>query len=360
MAVTGGGTVYRGSFGRCAGGMAWSEDTVAWLGSMSKLIVAIGALQLVEQGRLELDANLGDVLPALAAPRVLQGFDTDDRPILRPASTPITLRRLLSHTAGNGYHFWNANILKYQEMTGLPNIIECREVTLNGTPLLFDPGSAWEYGMNMDWVGQAIEAVSGQDLEQYLRESVLDPLGMSATSFRLTPALRENLAVMNMRTPNGVTPIDFEMTQEPEFLMGGGGIYGSPADYLVLLRMLLGGGEFNDVRILTSDTVEEALRNQIGDLTIGKIMSVDPASSNDFEFMPGTTKKWSLLGMYNAEETSGGRSAGSLFWAGLPNAYFWADRGKGNAGVLFTQLLPFADQAVLDLFERFENAVRAL
>ena len=88
-------------------------------------------------------------------------------------------------------------------MEGLPGIIECREATLT-TPLLFDPGTAWEYGMNIDWVGKAIEAVTGQDLEQYLRGSVLDPLGMSATSFRLAPALRDELAAMNFRTPDGL------------------------------------------------------------------------------------------------------------------------------------------------------------
>jgi len=359
LAVTRDGARYSASYGNRAGGAPWTENTVAWLGSMTKMIVAIGALQLVELGRLDLDADLGTVLPALAEPKVLEGFDDDGHPLVRPANSAITLRRLLSHTAGNGYHFWNANVLRYQEVEGLPGIIECREATLT-TPLLFDPGTAWEYGMNIDWVGKTIEAVTGQDLEQYLRGALLDPLGMSATSFQLTPVLRDELAAMNFRTPDGLAQIEFEMTQEPEFLMAGGAMYGSPADYLTLLRMILGGGEVDGVRILREDTLTEALSNQIGDLTIGKITTVDPGSSNDIEFLPGTTKKWSLLGMVNVEETPGGRSAGSLFWAGLPNAYYWVDRDKGNAGVLFTQILPFGDHAVLDLFDRFENAVRAL
>jgi methyl acetate hydrolase len=359
LAVTSSGARYSASYGDRADGAPWSENTVAWLGSMTKMIVAIGALRLVEDGRLDLDADLGTVLPALADLKVLEGFDDDGRPKLRPANGAVTLRRLLSHTAGNGYHFWNANVLKFQEVEGLPGIIECREATLT-TPLLFDPGTAWEYGMNIDWVGKAIEAVTGQDLEQFLRGAVLDPLGMSATSFRLTPVRREELAAMNFRTPDGLAQIEFEMTQEPEFLMAGGAMYGSPADYLTLVRMILGGGEVDGVRILREDTVTEALSNQIGDLTIGPITTVDPGSSNDVEFLPGTTKKWSLLGMLNVEETPGGRSAGSLFWAGLPNAYYWVDRDRGDAGVLFTQILPFGDVAVLDLFDRFENAVRAL
>jgi len=359
LAVTSAGTRYSGSFGARADGAPWTEHTVAWLGSMTKMIVAIGALQLVEQGRLDLDADLGTLLPALAEPKVLLGFDDTGRPRVRPANGAVTLRRLLSHTAGNGYHFWNADVLRYQEVEGLPGIIECREATLT-TPLLFDPGTAWEYGMNIDWVGKAIEAVSGQDLEQYLRVSVLDPLGMSTTSFRLGPALRGELAAMNFRSPDGLVRIEFEMTQEPEFLMAGGAMYGSPADYLTLLRMILGGGAVDGVRILREDTVAKALTNQIGDLAFGKITTVDPGSSNDVEFLPGTTKKWSLLGLLNVEETPGGRSAGSLFWAGLANSYYWVDRDKGNAGVLFTQILPFGDHAVLELFDRFENAVRAL
>jgi len=360
VAVTADGTRYSGSFGNRAAGLPWTEDTVAWLGSMTQPITVIGALQLVEQERLELDRGLGDVLPELARPQVLEGFDDGGRPVLRPARTPITLRHLITHVAGNGYHFWNGNVRKYQEVTGLPSIVECRNVTLSHTPLMFEPGTAWEHGMNIDWVGKVIERVTGQDLEEYLRQNVLDPLAMSATSFRLSPPLRENLAVMNARTPGGLTPIEFEMTQDPEFLMGGGGLYGSASDYLILLQMLLGSGQVDGTRILRWETVDEAFRNQIGDLAIGKITSADPASSNDFELMPGITKKWGLLGLYNVQETPGGRSSGSLSWAGLPNVYFWVDRDKGNAGALFTQILPFADPAVLDLFDRFENAVRAL
>ena len=359
LAATGGGTVYRGACGPRSEAGVWTEDTVAWLGSMTKMIVAVGALQLVEAGALDLDAPLGDLLPALTRPEVLDGFGADGQPRTRPAVNTITLRRLLSHTAGYGYHFWDENVRRYQETMGLPGIIECREATLT-TPLVFEPGTSWEYGMNIDFVGKLIEHVTQQDLEEYLRTHVLDPLGMHDTTFRLTPDHRAKLAAMHFRTPEGPTRIDFEMTQEPEFLMGGGALYGSPADYLTLLRMLLGRGTLDGKKILRPETVELATRNQIGEMSIGGFVTVDPASSNDVEFMPGITKKWNLLGMINVEETPGGRSAGSLFWAGLPNCYFWIDWGKDNAGVLFTQLLPFGDPAVLQLFDRFENEIRGI
>jgi methyl acetate hydrolase len=359
LAANAGGVTYRGAFGTRGGGARWTPDTVAWLASMSKMIVCIGALQLVERELLDLDVPLGGLLPQLAEPQVLTGFDDEGGPLVRPAAAPVTLRALMSHTAGNGYHFWDADVLRYQQGCGLPSVIECREAALS-TPLMFDPGTSWEYGVNIDWVGKAVERASGLSLERYLRENVLDPLGMTSTSFILTDERRRRLAGMYARTPDGLVPIDFEITQEPEFFMAGGAIYGSPEDYLTLLRMLLANGTLDGARILRPETVTEAMRNQIGDLTIGGFASVDPASSYDVEFMPGITKKWGLLGMINGEATPGGRSAGSLFWAGLCNSYYWVDWANGNAGVLFTQILPFGDPAVIRLFDEFEGVARTL
>jgi CubicO group peptidase (beta-lactamase class C family) len=276
--------------------------------------------------------------------------------MVRPARGAITLRQLLSHTAGNSYHFWNADIKRYQEETGIPGIAECREATLR-TPLVFDPGTGWEYGMNADWVGKAIEEVTGAGLDDYLRDNLLGPLGMRDTGFVLTPARRARLSGLSFRTLEGLVPVDFEVNQEPEFQMGGGGLYGTPADYLTFTRMLLGGGIVDGVRVLREETVVEAMRNQIGDFPVGAFISADPASSFDVEFLPGITKKWGLLGLLNVAETPSGRSAGSLFWAGLPNCYFWVDRYGGSTGVFFTQVMPFADPDVLGLFDRFESAV---
>ncbi|WP_028935371.1 serine hydrolase domain-containing protein [Pseudonocardia spinosispora] len=356
MAADDSGILCRAVSGDRAPGQPWACDTVAWIASMTKIIVSVAALQLVERGDLELDEPVGRVLPALREPAVLEGFSGDGRPVLRRARSHITLRHLLAHTAGYGYHFWNAEVGRYQQHAGLPNIIECREATLT-TPLLFDPGTRWNYGTNTDWVGKAIEAVSGLSIEQYLRGHVLDPLGMHDTGFLLTEDRRRRLATMFARTEDGPVGIDFEITQEPEFQMSGGGMYGTPGDFLAFLRMLLGGGALDGVRILRSDTLAEAAGNQIGGLTIGRFTSADPGTSADVEFLPGVTKKWSLLGMLNAEPTSAGRSAGSLFWAGLANTYFWVDWDRRDTGVLFTQLLPFGDTEVLDLFDRFETLV---
>ena len=356
------GLVYRNAFGVASSDPLrdMAPDTVAWIASMTKTIVALGALQLVERGQLDLDAPMSDVLPQLAEQQVLDGFDDMGQPVTHTATIPVTLRHLLSHTAGNGYHFWHADVQRYQEVMGLPGIIECREATLT-TPLLHEPGTAWVYGMNIDWVGKAIEKISGGTLEEYLRANILDPLGMTDTSFIIEAGRRARLSGMNVRTPEGdLVQVPFEMTQEPEFQMAGGAMYGSVDDYVTLLRMLLGNGTLDGVRILAAETVEEARRNQIGELAVGPIHTVDPGSSNDVDFLPGQPKKWGLLGMINVDPAPNGRSAGSLFWAGLGNTYFWVDWDNGDCGALFTQILPFADRKVLDAFEAFERSVHRL
>jgi CubicO group peptidase (beta-lactamase class C family) len=151
--------------------------------------------------------------------------------------------------------------------------------------------------------------------------------------------------------------IPFEVPQAPEFFMGGGGLYSTARDYPRLLRALLNGGELDGARILKPETVAEISRNQIGEIAVGPMKTVDPGSSNDAEFFPGMPKRWGLASMLNLEEAPTGRSAGSLAWAGLANTYFWLDPSKRVAGLILTQILPFADQAVLDLFSRFERAV---
>jgi len=362
VAATREGVVYRNAFGAASSDprMDMAPDTVAWIGSMTKMIVAVAALQMVERGQLNLDGPMSEVLPQLADQQVLDGFDEAGQPVTHTATTPVTLRHLLSHTAGNGYHFWHADVQRYQKVMGLPGIIECREATLT-TPLMHEPGTAWVYGMNLDWVGKAIEKVSGGTLEQYLRANILDPLGMNGTSFIIDPDRRARLAGMNVRTPEGdLIQVPFEMTQEPEFQMAGGAMYGSADDYVTLLRMLLGDGTLDGVTILNPEIVKEARRNQIGELQVGPIRSVDPGSSNDVDFLPGQPKKWGLLGMINVDQSPNGRSAGSLFWAGLGNTYYWVDWDNGDCGALFTQILPFADDKVLDAFDAFERTVHQL
>ncbi|HKF75098.1 MAG TPA: serine hydrolase domain-containing protein [Candidatus Dormibacteraeota bacterium] len=353
------GVVYEGAFGRRAvdGDAPMTADTVFWIASMTKAVTSVAALQLVEQARLDLDRPLAEVLPELAGIQVLEGFADDGEPRLRAPRRAVTLRRLLSHTAGFTYDIWNADMGRYMAHAGVPGIIECREVTLR-TPLMFDPGDRWEYGINIDWVGRAVERVSDRSLEDYLREHVFEPLGMRDSGFVLRPDQRARLARMHVRNPDGsLNGIDFEIPQQPEFFMGGGGLYSVGGDYLRFLRMLLGGGALDGVRVLRPETVEEASRNQIGDLSVGLMRTAIPSSSNDAEFFPGMAKKWGLVAMISTEVAPTGRGAASLAWAGLANTYYWIDTASRLTGVLLTQVLPFADERVLRLFADFETAM---
>lgn len=361
MAATREGPVYQGAFGRRAlpDGAAMTVDTVFWIASMTKAITSTAAMQLVEQGKLSLDRPIAEVLPELAAPQVLEGFDDAGEPKLRSARRPITLRHLLTHTAGFVYDIWCPEMGRYMERTGIPGIISCQNAALM-LPLVFDPGDKWDYGINIDWVGKAVERVSGQTLGDYFAEYIFEPIGTKDTGFALTPDRRSRLAGMHARGADGTLgPIDFELPQEPEFQMGGGGLYGTAADYLAFEQLLLNQGRADGRRVLRPETMQLMSQNAIGGLDVRLLKTVVPAYSNDAEFFPLMVKKWGLGFMISTGAVPGGRSAGSLAWAGLGNTYFWIDPAKGIAGVILMQLLPFADGKTLALLDGFEKAVYA-
>jgi len=171
MAASGNELIYQGAFGKrdLSKDDTMTPDSVFWIASMTKAITGAAAMQLVEQGKLSLDAPVGKVLPDLAAPQVLEGFDAQGEPKLRPARNPITLRQLMTHTAGFCYNMWNGDMATYLEKTGIPPITTCKNDSLK-TPITTDPGTRWEYGTNIDFVGKAVEAVSGKRLDAYLRD----------------------------------------------------------------------------------------------------------------------------------------------------------------------------------------------
>jgi methyl acetate hydrolase len=354
------GPIYQGAFGRRAlpDGAAMTPDTVFWIASMTKAVTSTAAMQLVEQGRLLLDQPIANVLPELAAPQVLEGFDPVGEPRLRPARRPITLRHLITHTAGFCYDIWNPDVARYIERKGVPSIFTCRDAALM-LPLAFDPGDKWEYGINIDWIGKAVERVSGQRLGDYFAEHLFGPIGMKDTAFKLSPERRARLVGMHSRGADGaLAPMAFEMPQEPEFEMGGGGLYGTAADYLAFARIFLTEGRADGRQVLRPETVRLMSENAMGELAVRPLPAAPPYS-NVAEFFPGMVKKWGLGFMISTEAVPGGRRANSLAWAGLGNTYFWIDPTKGIAGVILMQLLPFADPKALALLDAFEKAVYA-
>jgi CubicO group peptidase (beta-lactamase class C family) len=353
--------IYQGAYGKrdLSKDDEMTTDSVFWIASMTKAITTAGAMQLVEQGKLSLDGPIGEVLPDLAAPQVLEGFDEKGEPRLRPARTAITLRHLMTHTAGFCYDMWNGDMVKYLEKTGTPGITSCKNAALR-TPIMSDPGTRWEYGTNIDFVGKAVEAVSGKNLEAYLRDHLFTPLGMSDTGFKLGDAQRGRLVAMHVRGADGsLAPIPFEVEQNPEFHMGGGGLYGTAGDYIKFTQMILNHGRGNGNQVLKPETVAAMSQNHIGELEMTKMTSAVAFATNDVDLYPDMVKKWGLSFLINTAKTPEGRSPGSLAWAGLANTYYWIDPARDVTGVILMQLLPFADSQCLEAFAGLERGVYA-
>ena len=355
------GMTYEGGFGKRVLGDAadMTPDTVVWIASMTKAITGAAAMQLVEKGELSLDGPAKEVIPALGEVEVLEGFDAAGKPKMRKPKRDIRLRHLLTHTAGFGYDTFSPEIGKYMEAHGIPGVMSCQNKALT-TPLLFDPGDRWFYGINIDFVGKMVEAVSGQKLGAYMRDNLFGPLGMDSTAFRITDDMRRRLARIHHRGANGTLTPDptIELPQEPEFEMGGGGLYSTAGDYLKFVRMMLNQGKSDKGEtVLKPLTVADMSKNAIGASRVGLLKSTAPAFANDAEFFPGMDKTWGLSFMINNDDAPTGRSAGSLAWAGVANTYYWIDEKKGVGGVYATQILPFADVKSLALFHAFETAL---
>jgi CubicO group peptidase (beta-lactamase class C family) len=316
-------------------------------------------MQLVEQGKLSLDAPVPAIDPGLAEPKVLTGFDPAGQPQFRPAKGPITLKHLLTHTAGFCYEQWNADLERCIAAIGMPQMSSGKLAALR-MPLMFDPGERWEYGINIDWVGRLVEEASGQNLDAYFAEHITGPLGMKDTGFTISPEQRARQAVVHQRAADGpLTPQLFEVPIEREFLAGGGGLYSTAGDYLTFLQALLHGGSLDGVRILKPETVAQMGENQIGGLQAGVLKANWPLLTNDVDFFPGAPVRWGLGYMLTLDPGPNGRSPGSLTWAGIFNTYYWLDPSKQVAGLIMTQILPFADPATLAVYGAFERGVYA-
>ena len=332
-------------------------DTVCWIASMTKAVTGTAAMQLVERGELHLDQPAASVLPSLADAGVLEGFDRDSQPVVRQARGPISLRHLLTHTAGFGYQFWSEPLLRYHQATGTDSITSGELVATRTVPALFDPGERWMYGINIDFVARMVEEVSGQRLDHYLNEHILGPLGMDSTAFSLSGEMQSRLSMMHARLPDGsLTATDLHRPPESRFPSGGGGLNSTVQDYCRFLQMILGRGARDGVRVLQPATVDKMTANNIGDLRVVALPSAMPELTNDAEFFPGIEKSWGLTFQINEEPLPTGRPAGGIMWAGIANTYFWVDMDNQVAGTYMSQQLPFADSRSYQLYIDIETA----
>lgn len=353
--------VYEGAAGRrrIDKDDAMSTDSTFALFSTTKAITGTAVLQLVEDGKLDLDAPAKDYAPDIAKLQVIEGFDESGQPRLRAPKRDVTTRMLMLHTAGLGYDFFSETYNRLAQEQDQPSVITASKASLM-TPLLFDPGEEWQYGTNIDWCGQVVEGITGRRLGEVFQTRIFEPLGIRDMTFEIDDSIRQRLAGMHARGTDGtLTPMEFELPAMPEIHMGGHGLYGTVGDYMRFIRMWLNDGQGEHGRVLKAETVQMAEKNHLGDKKVTMLPGIIPSLSNDAEFFPGLSKSWSFTFMVNDEEAPTGRPAGALGWAGLANLFYWIDRKNGYGGFWATQILPFGDPASFGGYLDFETAFYA-
>jgi methyl acetate hydrolase len=362
MATDRNGNIYEGALGKRELGkdQPMTIDSVFALFSTTKAICGTAVLQLVEEGKLKLSDPAKKYVPEIAEVGVLTGFDVDGQPITRPPKRDITVNDLMLHTSGFCYEFFSVDDLKYRTSKNIPTIVSCTNASIK-TVLLHDPGEAWTYGVNIDWLGKIVEQQRGKRLGAVMKERIFEPLGISDMAFTMTDSMKARRVTIHNRDADGkLTPLpDLLLPQPPELDCGGHGLYGSIGEYMKFIRMVLNDGAGPNGRVLKAETVAQMSQDGLRamNLAVGSWPTAIPSLTNEGEFFPGLSKGWAYTFMTNREDAPTGRQKDSLMWAGLANCYYWIDRTTGVGGYWATQILPFQDVASYPGFVDFEAAV---
>jgi CubicO group peptidase (beta-lactamase class C family) len=334
------------------------NDSIFRIASMTKAVTSVAIMQLLEQGLIDLDEPARKYLPSLSDTRLLGGIDTvSGQPVLRSPTTDITTRHLLTHTSGFGYEIWSNDLQKMVENSQLPSLWD-DDSHYSESPLLFEPGSRWLYGISTDQLGLMVESVTGKRLDDYMRTAIFEPLDMADTGFTVADDKLDRLVSVSVPTDNmGYVDADYPAPETRGVLSGGGGLASTASDYMQFSRMLLNKGRLNGVELLQSETVDAMTSNQIGSLTVDELKTSNPVYSADVDFFPGVRKSWGLGFLINEEQVPNGRAAGSYSWAGLFNSYFWIDPASQTTALILMQVLPFFHGPCVKTLQRFEEAI---
>ena len=341
-------------------GQMMRPDSIFAIASMTKLITTIAVLQLVEAGLIELDSGLDQYLPETINPKIIRGFDKDDDPIFVDAARSPTVRELITHTSGYVYSIWNEMALSAQAKGVTSPLGGGKESIV--APLYFEPGSKWEYGVGIDWLGVMVEEVSGKRLMDFFEEKIFLPLGMEDTFFEFPSEKMDRSVMMTARVKGELVKSELYQPVPAErgsmgFYGGGGGLYSTVNDYARVMRALLNGGSLDGQRVLSEEMVAQMFANQIGSIDVSPGKAQIKALSNDFDMGFGSSAKWGLGFLLSPEGTESGRGPGSASWAGLFNSYFWIDRENDLCAVFATQVLPFYDEEAVSVLKLFEAQV---
>jgi methyl acetate hydrolase len=317
---------------------------------MTKPVTSVAVMMLVQQGDVGLDDPAANYLPAFEDLRVIESFNPDDKTYTsRPASRTMTIRHLLTHTSGLGYAWSDPTLAAL--MGSDPR------ASATTLPLLHDPGTKWTYGESTRVVGTLVADISGQPLDEFMMERILEPLGMGDTSYVVPPEKRDRVATVHRLTSNG-----FEETPNPAEIAapvyGDGGLHSTAADYAKFMQLFLNNGRTaNGTRLLSEATVEAMEKNQIGRLLVERQPTANPALSEPFPLGAGRDTFGLGFEITGAHSDPYARSPGSLSWAGIYNTEFWIDPKRGIAAVVLMQYLPFYDGAAIETLQGFERRV---
>ena len=341
-------------------GQKMRSDSIFAIASMTKLITTIAVLQLVEADLVELDSGLDQYLPETINPKIIRGFDKDDDPIFVDAARSPTVRELITHTSGYVYSIWNEMALSAQAKGVTSPLGGGKESIV--APLYFEPGSKWEYGVGIDWLGVMVEEVSGKRLMDFFEEKIFLPLRMEDTFFEFPSEKMDRSVMMTARVKGELVKSELYQPVPAErgsmgFYGGGGGLYSTVNDYARVMRALLNGGSLDGQRVLSEEMVAQMFANQIGSIDVSPGKTQIKALSNDFDMGFGSSAKWGLGFLLSPEGTESGRGLGSASWAGLFNSYFWIDRENDLCAVFATQVLPFYDEEAVSVLKLFEAEV---
>src|SRR4051794_34188921 len=350
--------LYQGAFGVAdvATGRPLTSDALFRIASMTKPITSVALMQLVEQGRLDLDDPAEKYLPELSGLQVFESFDAATGAYrLRAASRPATVKHFLTHTSGLAYPFTSPIWRDFKPRAG--------ETYAFGGPLLFDPGERWHYSTSTDVVGRLVEVLSGQKLEDYFRQHIFAALKMDDTFYNVPDSKGPRLVAQQQRSGDRMDGAI--VLQSPQLGLtlaapvGGGGLASTASDYGRFVRMFLNGGALDGARVLKAETVALMGQNHIGAVSVPALKSALPRSA-DFTFIADGRDKWGLGFLITADQVQGKRSPGSLSWGGINNTFFWIDPARGIAGVIMMQYLPFADAKALAVYDAFERGAYQL
>ncbi|EGE85725.1 hypothetical protein RJZ56_000207 [Blastomyces dermatitidis] len=339
-------------------GEAVTEDTPFYTASMTKVFTAVAVMVAVERGLITLDDDVGKVVPELAELEILEGFEEDGKPIVRKASKKLTLRRLLTHSSGFAYHLTRENLQKW-------NAYQRRDTTkMDGSyeqyrqPLLFEPGENWAYGPGVDWAGRAVEVVSKQTLEEFMKENIHDKLGLKSTTFRPEniPNFAARRVEISSRNAEGkFTPMPVPIYPIPATdCLGGTGLYSTTREYTTLLATLLAGGG----SVLKPESVEQIFKPQLEDKKlINDLFNTPGGQRLNRSLTTGKVVTMGLTVCINLDDVPGMRPANCVGGGGLTNMFWWLDRNSGICAGLFFHYLPPVDPLAVEVADKIEEVV---